>query len=397
MLLETRRHGGTQPPEWSRCDRHPVPPTLAANNADEGASSGSATLTATSGSGSGGSGGGRVGGNHGHRRAGGGGASSSRKYTACCEIVVLVEGLTPRTYYSFRASAVNARGAGEPGLPCRRVRTAAARSPSWGLGHNVVNPTLAAPSLGGEKGGGDGVGGGGVAVASTHFACAPPQAVCSGLGACTVRWEEPYSNGSVIEMYEVEVVRIGPEVIGKGGGATAEVKEGQDVHDDDTNANSGHDSHPTDAATVTAPDEEKAELNEDTQGRVVDRGVGEKRPEEGSLPPSMSEKKQKEEATGEATAAETPPPPPEVISVPLPEPSGRSGGGDGRREEVVREVKQRFTRSVQSHMRHLVVRGLTTGDDYVFRVRASNAAGMGEAGLWTQVVRVIDPADEDSL
>ncbi|CAN0060625.1 unnamed protein product, partial [Laminaria digitata] len=25
MLLETREHGGTRAPEWSRCERHPVP------------------------------------------------------------------------------------------------------------------------------------------------------------------------------------------------------------------------------------------------------------------------------------------------------------------------------------------------------------------------------------
>ncbi|CAN0507524.1 unnamed protein product, partial [Ectocarpus sp. 8 AP-2014] len=50
--------------------------------------------------------------------------------------------------------------------------------------------------------------------------------------------------------------------------------------------------------------------------------------------------------------------------------------------------------SAPSHLRHLVIRGLATGGDYVFRVSASNAAGMGESGPWTEVVRVVDPADE---
>lgn len=408
MLLETRRHGGTQPPEWSRCDRYPVPSTLAAN---EEASNGSTTVTATSGSGTGGRGGGRNGGKYGHRRVGGGGGAgaggspSCRKETACCEIVVLVDSLTPRTYYSFRASAVNARGAGDPGPPCRRVRTAAPSPPSWGLGHEAVNPMLAAfsPSRGktaqefggkmDSEGAGGGGGDGGVAIAGAHLPCAPPRAACSGLGACTVLWEEPLSNGAVIELYEVEVVRIGPEVIGKGVGATAKEKEGGDVHNDDVNGNDGHDSYPTEAAeaaaAATAPAQEKSELN---QHMKVD-------PEDLSSLSAFMPEKPKKEAIGEAAAAEPPPPPPEVVTLPAPENAGRGrgkggGGGQGGRGEEVREVKQRFTRSVPSHMRHLVVRGLATGSDYVFRVAASNVAGMGEAGPWTQVVGVVDPADE---
>lgn len=388
MLVETRRHGGTQPPEWSRRDRHPVLPTLAANAADEGASSGSTRVTATSGSGTGGRGGSRAGGNHGHRQvgggggAGGGGAPSSRPGTACCEIVVLVDGLTPRTYYSFRASAVNARGAGDPGPPCRRVRTAAPSPPSWAVGHNVVKPPppgekTAQASAGKTESGGPG--GGGVATAGTQLTCAPPRAACSGLGACTVLWEEPFSNGSVIELYEVEVVRIGPDVMGKGVGTTAKDKEGNDaVHDDNVNGNTGHDSNPT-------------------KGRISDRAGEERQPGGlGLMSLSMPEKKQTEEAADEAAVAESPPPPPELVSLPIPEREGRRRGGEGGRGEVVREVKQRFTRSVPSRMRHLVVRGLATRGDYVFRVRASNVAGMGEAGPWTQVVRVVDPADEDS-
>ncbi|CAM9393737.1 unnamed protein product, partial [Hapterophycus canaliculatus] len=35
MLLETRRHGGIQPPEWSRCERHPVPSDLAITKGKE--------------------------------------------------------------------------------------------------------------------------------------------------------------------------------------------------------------------------------------------------------------------------------------------------------------------------------------------------------------------------
>ncbi|CAN0450739.1 unnamed protein product, partial [Scytosiphon promiscuus] len=133
----------------------------------------------------------------------------------------LVEGLQPRTYYSFRASAVNARGAGDPGPPTSGARP--------------------------------------------RLPCSPPRAACSGLGACTVRWEEPFSNGAAVEFYQVE---------------------------------------------------------------------------------------------GKA------------------------------------EVVQKFRRSVPSHLRHLVVRGLATGGDYVFRVAASNTAGLGEAGPWTEVVRVEDPADQ---
>lgn len=418
MLLETRRHGGTQPPEWSRCERHPVPPTLTASAADGAASNGPTNVTASSGgSGTGGSGGGRASEHRGRRRVGGGGGagagsvSSSRTGTACCEIVVLVDGLTPRTYYSFRASAVNARGGGDPGPPCRRVRTAAPRPPSWGLEHNALNPTLQeTPPSGGEteQAFGDekaterAGGAGRVVTDGTHLSCAPPRAACSGLGACTVLWEPPFSNGAVVELYEVEVVRIGPEVVRVGVGETAKDKEGEEVHGGDVNGSSGHDSHPAEAAAVKVLDEKQVELNEGTEGRVVDGGGEEYRLGDlGTLSLSVLKERQKEEAAGEAAATEPPPPPPEVVCLPAPEDSARArgregGGGEAGKAEVVREVEQRLTRSVPSHMRYLVVRGLATGGDYIFRVRASNVAGMGEAGPWTEVVRVVDPADEDS-
>lgn len=346
------------------------------------------------------------------RGVGAGGAPSSRAETACCEIIVLVDGLMPRTYYSFRASAINARGAGDPGPPCRRVRTAAPRPPSWGLRHDTANSTtVATPSPGGETAQGlggrkeiEGAGGGSVDVAGTHDPCPPPRAACSGLGACTVLWEEPFSNGAAIELYEVEIVRIGPEVTGKDVGATSKDKGEEDVQDDDINGNNVHDSHPTEAAAAAAaPAEDTAGLDKDADSRVADRGGRKQQPEDLSIlsPSNVPEKKRKEEAIGEAAGAEPPPPPPEVITLPATEHGGqgRAKGGAEREAgggEVVREVKKRFTRSVPSHMRHLVVRGLATGGDYLFRVAASNVAGMGEAGPWTQIVRVVDPADEDS-
>lgn len=72
--------------------------------------------------------------------------------------------------------------------------------------------------------------------------------------------------------------------------------------------------------------------------------------------------------------------------------SGPSGGITA--EGAERKVEQRFMRSFPAHLRHAVIRGLVTGGEYAFRVLAINSAGRGEPGPWTEIVRVVDPADE---
>ena len=118
MLLETREHGSLRAQGWSRRDCHPIVPLgrapidredpkseifheHGAGNDHDGASA--TTIAAT------------------------GAANTARR-----KIVVRVDDLKPRTYYSFRASAVNTRGAGEPGAPSRRIRTPTAPSLSSG-------------------------------------------------------------------------------------------------------------------------------------------------------------------------------------------------------------------------------------------------------------------------
>ena len=398
MLLETRRHGGTMPPEWSRCDRHQVP-SAATDNAKRKAMgkeeprNGSATTIATSPDSSGDR---PHGGHHGLRRGGdgrgpgvGGFPAAARTAKPCCEVVVLVDGLTPRTYYSFRASAVNARGTGDPSPPCRRVRTAAPRPPSWCQQDGVtVNPKQAASPTDSERGGGGGGGG------------APPRAECSGLGACNVHWDEPFSNGAAVELYEVEVVRLGPEVEGMVVAGADNSSVDTDVDGDGGDCKSGNDDVRVEevaAASAAAavagaavdPNQHKSALDTVEKDSVVECGEKVQQSRDlSTLSAIVLGKKKTKEADEIGEAA--PPPPPPVVVLPAPERVGPGGRG-----EVVREVMQRFTRSVPSHMRYVVIRGLATGGDYVFRVAASNVAGMGVAGSWTKIVRVVDPADED--
>lgn len=390
MLLETRRHGGIQPPEWSRCERHPVPSDLASTNSEKETSDDHPPLPAGASSGGGSrerggssrSVGGGVGGTAGHRQLGGRGSigdtgppSVTRKTKACCEVVVLVDGLQPRAYYSFRASAVNARGAGDPGPPCRRVRTAAPRPPSWSLAQNDTDVAAVAAAVGTDqsatKSRESSCG------AAARLSCSPPRAACSGLGACTVLWEEPFSNGAAIGFYEVEAVRIGPRVAHIDVGVMCMGKQCEGAHD------------------PAGPIKE----------RKLSSNAGKKRSDNGedaepNQPPGRSTSSplipKTDSDEGQVTLA-SPPPPPEVVIVPVQQTARRRGGASGRRggrEEVAREVIQKFRRSVPSRLRHFVVRGLVKGGDYVFRVRGSNAAGLGAAGPWTEVVRVEDPADE---
>ncbi|CAM9348828.1 unnamed protein product [Scytosiphon promiscuus] len=324
MLLETRRHGGIQPPEWSRCERHPVPSDLATTSGrEENSDDRSPKSTAVYGDGSvrGASNCsrsvvGELGGSIGQRQLGRGGGVSdgtcmsvASKATACCEVVVLVEGLQPRTYYSFRASAVNARGAGDPGPPCRRVRTAAPRPPSWFLARNDSSAAAAEAEAATTSAATNtsAVETRSTSGARARLPCSPPRAACSGLGACTVRWEEPFSNGAAVEFYEVEGVRIGPKVAHIDVGAACIGKEHEDLG----------------------------------------KGTGDREDE--------AKRQQARERSESASM---------------------------------------FRRSVPSHLRHLVVRGLATGGDYVFRVAGSNTAGLGKPGPWTEVVRVEDPADQ---
>lgn len=394
MLLETRRHGGIQPPEWSRCERYPVPSDPATTDCPEDNSDGHSPTSAVALRDGGGqemgsssrSVGRQVGGTIRPQRLGvdgdAGPPSISTRATACCEIAVLVEGLQPRTYYSFRASAVNARGAGDPGPPCRRVRTAAPRPPSWSLARNDANASAAVADATSAATNSLAAKSRGTPDTAACFPCSPPRAACSGLGACTVRWEEPFSNGAAIDFYEVEAVRIGPKVAHVDVGAACMAKE-HEGSKGPPGPIKGRESS-VNAWKGVGDREDKGEhqqpYDQVTCSPLVSRADGEKEEKETTASPPP------------------PPPPPEIIIVPVQQRArggrGGAGGRRGGREEVAREVIQKFRRSVPSHLRHLVVRGLATGGDYVFRVAGSNSAGLGEAGPWTEVVRVEDPADQ---
>ncbi|CAM9465246.1 unnamed protein product, partial [Sphacelaria rigidula] len=103
------------------------------------------------------------------------------------ELIVHVDGLKPRTHYSFRASAVNGKGSGDPGPPCRRVRTSLPRPPTW-------SP-----------------------IDMKALASANTPKILANIEAknvtCSVAWEEPHDNGAPIESYQVECTRLGATVV----------------------------------------------------------------------------------------------------------------------------------------------------------------------------------------
>lgn len=201
VLLETREHSGARAPEWSRCERHPVLPPIGdqhhfadstvSDRADVG---GAASL-----------GGGAAGGNSFGWNTLGERSGCTTKCLQTKDVIVRVGGLKPRTHYSFRASAVNGKGAGDPGPPCRRVRTSPPRPPSWSPMETIAYP--AKQTLSGAESEDHSVSEGGGLV--RH---APPRAISCGHGACSVAWEEPFCNGAPIESYEVEFARLGAVV-----------------------------------------------------------------------------------------------------------------------------------------------------------------------------------------
>lgn len=154
MLLEMREHTGTGFPEWGRCERHHV----RCGDGQQTETSRTSVLSKDS--------------------------STPRM------VVIMVSDLKPRTFYSFRTSAINAKGAGEPGLPCRRVRTSPPQPPSW-------QDCMISSSTGAR-----------VEIDMELDAASRPTTRLSGPGACTVMWNEPLLNGAPINAYELESARI---------------------------------------------------------------------------------------------------------------------------------------------------------------------------------------------
>lgn len=185
VLVETREHSGARASEWARCERHPVLPQ--GGDRDEqrnpsGVTEPEQTSSARA----------RPGTPPGVDNCSGGSSSTgdhsslsphhrSSHVVPTCELDVQVGGLKPRTYYSFRASAVNRKGTGDPGPPGRRIRTSPPRPPSWSIEERVA--VSAAP--------------------------VQPRATPSGHCTCSVAWDEPFCNGAPIESYEVEMNRVG--------------------------------------------------------------------------------------------------------------------------------------------------------------------------------------------
>lgn len=436
MLLETREHGGTRAPEWSRCERHPVPhaaDAIVVRDSDAGKPTGGsrgsdarddsrdandskpdgaqsvvksspappstrseatgimavrdshdADAPATGGSvrdenNTGGSRGNDSRGASDDARDSSRDSSGSTPSTRGAiiavtspfssssssplppttnsrrgEIVICVDGLRPRTYYSFRASAVNAQGAGDPGPACRRVRTSAPRPPTWAVG--VPNADTLADEdskVNSEAAGNQGERG---SRRTALLLPPPPRAACSGLGACTVGWDEPFSNGAPIDSYEVETVKFASQEIAveKRGSA---LKSGSSI-------NSGREEAITTPGAAAAAGEGRPASPQHTTCE------GKPDAKQGADPRSSS-------SSTMALAG--------VVTLP--------GVGVAAERRAAREIEQRFTRSVPAHLRHAVIRGLVTGSEYAFRVVAINSAGRGQPGSWTGTVRVADPAD----
>lgn len=288
LLLEMREHGGARLPEWSRCDHYPVLPARVpvANEEPVGQAS----------------------------REHDTGDFGTANSTVCNEIIVVVDNLKPRTYYSFRTSAINGNGPGKPSPPSRRIRTSPAQPPSW-------------------------------VVTTGNFVRGCPRATCSGIEACTVLWDEPISNGAQIESYVVETAMIlGPAQLS--GAASVD-----------------------DQASVKGGSE------------VSKNGNGKSSPQNGLLVKTEPESKGKSPQVVAGTAMGS------VVVVNEP-PSGQT--------PVIRqhEIIKHLTHVIVSPTRHAVIRGLTTGVEYAFRVAGTNAAGRGKPGPWSEVVQVVDCAND---
>lgn len=370
ILLERRTHGGTRAPDWSCSERYPV---LVARSHRELHSSTSRNEVSggkrDSGTGSSG---------HGHvsvkdcsatddyvsrSRAAGHdyGASDVAGTVAntieARAIAVQVRNLEPRTYYSFRASAVNNQGGSDPGPPCRRIRTPPPRPPSWVLA--VADATYPDSS----------------AAPEATYNPLPPRAVCSGLGACTVIWDEPYCNGAPIESYEVEAKMLGREVAQGAGLPMENVLERTSLGDKERVNSDLVEQNLAIAKGWRGRGESRGERKIPVEGIIVD-GVtnGGNKLEELRIDNTDGGNSCK---TASTLVSET------VVFLHC--------EGKGR---VAREVINTFTRKATSNARHVVIRGLTTGGEYAFRVAGVNVAGKGEQGPWTGSVCVVDNGGE---
>lgn len=287
LLLEKREHGGARLPEWSRCDHYPILPTRVPVANEE-------TVRRAS-------------------REHDTGNCGTAHSTVSSEIIVVVDNLKPRTYYSFRASAINGNGPGEPGPPSRWIRTSPAQPPSW----VVTTGTLVRGR---------------------------PRATCFGIEACTVLWDEPINNGARIESYVVETAMI----LGR--------------------------AQPSGAASV----DDQASVE---GGREISRnGDGKSSPQNGLLVKTDPESRgQSPQVVAEMAMGS-------MVDVKEP-PSGQ--------KSVIRqhEVIKHLTHVVVSPTRHAVIKGLTTGVEYAFRVTGTNAAGRGKPGPWSEIVQVVDCAN----
>lgn len=348
VLLETREHSGARAPEWSRCERHSVPLQpgnqqhfIAASGEFEGAIGvGSSTISSMGSGATGGSSSVSVGGNT--TLGGESGCSTARTDPGAPmrELIVHVDGLKPRTHYSFRASAVNGKGSGDPGPPCRRVRTSLPRPPTWSpidmkalasANTPKILANIEAKNVSGARNGSksedDDYG----------LGPAPPRAILSGHGACSVAWEEPHDNGAPIESYQVECTRLG---------AVVDVENLVDI------------------ALVVPP-----VLAAAGDQRIV----GEKLSTGFEWP---------EGATGESSPQPTVSPPSRTTII---APSGH----DGQRREEIETV----VRTIGATMRVMAIEDLAVHGEYVFRVAGVNAAGRGDLGPWSAIVKIPDPHD----
>lgn len=384
MLLEIREHSNARAPEWGRCERHPVPRSHDAAHEDSCSGLTAGASGSYSGRWDGGSGGG------GNSTTSG---SDSIVLPPTCEIIILVGGLKPRTFYSFRSSAVNGKGAGKPGPPCRRVRTSPPRPPTWtptDIASVALSSTVSSSSpepvdvaMGTAVQGGHGGARGAVKTAAQVAGVTlppPPRAIYSGPGRCTVAWDEPFCNGAPIETYQVESARLGAavEVIGSVDPEAAGEKEAARSRERKSPINDKDKDKDKDPPPPPMPQQQQR------TGR--DRRVIPTTPlSRGVLTDASSQRL----PSPSAAALDDHTPQSQLWPiVPTASPASPAGAAPGAQP---REVIESRVQTVLAHMRVMVVRQIAHSSEYVFRVAGVNAAGQGEWGPWSELVHVPHP------
>ncbi|CAM9823212.1 unnamed protein product, partial [Choristocarpus tenellus] len=244
------------------------------------------------------------------------------------ELEVVVRDLKPKTYYSFRTTAVNRNGSGEPGPPCRRLRTTMPLAPST---------------------------------------VPPPRVANSAPRSCVVTWKEPLCNGAPLEYYEVEGARL--TVLREGiGGIFTSGDEGNDCGQDFWSIT--QQVRQSEVAKVT----DKVMHKGDDIGSSGDSGCSEVNASGRGGSDSF------EVAVSDPLSADQ-------GGIDMVKKERNSSGMVGESHSILEVDKCR----VSGNIHWVIMKNLVRQGQYAFRVSAANAVGLGKAGPWSNVVQLPDP------